>query len=220
MVSAAGEQLRQLLMRMPGDAELRRIVIENNMTWNFTSGYAPRTFTGNWRTPEEVRMVLIMAEPSTPYSGESYSEDPETWFQQAVLDQPTISVINSTKPHSSRSGWFLHQCGFDPANAQETWQKVVQFNSLWLTIDTPLGKAPEAVTDYFGRVYLSPILRFFPNATIVAAGGKAISRVHSTKIEFVEMGALSPPGCFHTKVISRQMAVAQQVKENARRASL
>ena len=55
--------LRDIVLPMATDTRLRRLAEIGGLRWDFEAGYAPLYLKGNWEQPEQVRLVLMLAEP-------------------------------------------------------------------------------------------------------------------------------------------------------------
>jgi hypothetical protein len=217
MASSEGERLKRLLLPMAEDHELKRLAEDAGFTWDFSLGFAPRWFRGDWQYPEKVRLVLLMAEPSTPNRGEFYSTDGEEWFEK-VVTRPSDGfwAINQERTFKKRLKWFVQECGFDLNDHISTWSQVVMSNTFWLTLPEKekFRRPPRELERYFLNTYLRPMLLSFTNATIVGAGDKADKRLNFIKVSHESIGALSPPGCNFPAVIARQRVIANQIRNS------
>lgn len=107
--------LRGLLIPMADDPDLRGSVERNGMISDFSRGYAPRGLTGNWKRPEAVELVLLLAEPSTPEPRERYDPDPDGWFRKAVKTAERgepFGSVDQHRPFQKRLEWLLEECGY------------------------------------------------------------------------------------------------------------
>ena len=78
-------------------------------------------------------------------------------------------------------------------------KKVILANSFWMQAHHSGCNIPANAAKEFG-VHLKKFVSAFPNAHIVAAGGKAQERCRWANILATEMGALTPPGANQHKV--------------------
>ncbi len=207
--------IRELILPMANDLTLKQLAVDGGLRWDFSEGYAPLWLRGNWREPHKVRLVLLLAEPSSPDFGESFSTDAETWFSQIALppeDCPPFGTIRQNRAFQKKFEWFLGNCGFDLSQHQNVWSEVIVTNTFWLRLPDKFQQAPQAVEDYFLQTYLRPILLQLPNAKIVGAGGKAHRRLSKSGIPFIPIGALAPPGCYQKKVVALHEEVASSLR--------
>lgn len=218
MASSAGIRLKEAILRMVREPELNRLANSAGLPWDFDKGYAPRWLTGNWEYPEAVELVIFLAEPSTPVTAESYSTDPEIWFDQAVrgrLRGEPFGTVNQNRQFQKRLEWFLAECGYDLSDHVSVWSKIVITNAFWLTLNEKFDRhAGDLIESYFNKNILRPMVLEFSNATIVSAGGKAKRRLQAAGVSFTEMGALAPPGCNFPAVRERQVAIAKRIRES------
>lgn len=165
------------------------------MRWNPEAGHVPRGFCGATGDPEEVRLVLVCAEPGDPHPGENHEAD---GTETGRLD----SVI--------RYAWDCFSNGHDQfhRNIREILNLFLsglsfneQMRRTWIT-DSVLcsarqegGSVPHCVAQECIERNLSKQLALFRNATVVALGRKAQNRLRKAGIPFVPAFAAAPPGC-------------------------
>lgn len=215
---------RDIVLPMATDAQLRRLAIDGGLRWDFESGYAPLYLKGNWEQPERVKLVLMLAEPGRPDEYESFSEDPDEWFRQAVLSPAQCKPFGTERQDrvfQQRIEWFLEECGFELGRSQDVWSQIVISNTFWLRVSGRDGNsrqdwasaAPKDAERYFIERYLDPILRCFSRADIIGAGGKAHARLAKTGVRWTRIGALAPPGCNQRRVREGQARVAAEFRK-------
>ncbi len=215
--------LRDVILPMATDTQLRQLAEEGGLRWDFEAGYAPLYLKGNWEQPERVKLVLMLAEPGRPDRNKSFSTNPNEWFRQAVLSPSQcrpFGTEHQNRQFQRRIEWFLGECGFDLRQSREIWPQIVISNTFWLRVTGRRGNdrqawasaAPKEAERYFIERYLGPLLRCFPKANIVGAGNKANSRLAKTGVRWTAIGALAPPGCNHVHVRDRQSQVAEELR--------
>ena len=216
-------RFREVVLPMATDARLRQLSTAGGLRWDFEAGYAPLYLKGNWEEPERVRLVLMLAEPGRPDDDESFSTTPDEWFRQAVLAPAQCKPFGTERQDrvfQRRIEWFLRECGFDLGQSREVWSEIIISNTFWLRVAGREGTggqawasaAPKEAETYFIKQYLGPMLRCFPTAQIVGAGGKAHARLAKSGVRWTKIGALAPPGCNLRHVRERQAEVAAELR--------
>ena len=215
--------LRDIILPMATDSRLRHLAVAGGLRWDFDAGYAPLYLKGNWEQPERVKLVLMLAEPGGPDEYESFSTNPDDWFREAVLSPAHCKPFGTERQDrvfQQRIEWFLSECGFDLSESHQVWSQIVISNTFWLRVAGRQGRdrqawassAPKEAERYFIEQYLAPMLRCFPRADIVGAGGKAHARLAKTGVQWVKIGALAPPGCNQRRVRARQAEIAAKLR--------
>ena len=159
-----------------------------SMRWSPESGHVPRGFYGALGNVSEVRLVMVLAEPSDPGGDEIHSgiDSAFSYAEQCYLGgggqghTNTMSIIGRCFP------------GLPP---QEAMRKVWITESVLCSAKTPGVKVDRACEQLCVSTYLEPQLRLFPNATVAAMGSKAYKRLKKHVPDIVECGAVFPPGC-------------------------
>lgn len=200
---------------MATDRILENLAVENGLQWKFSEGFAPLWLRGNWDNPGGVRLILLLAEPSTPDPGETFSTKPESWFRAAVRGPDTLppfGLEHQERGFQQKIEWFLQECGFDLDDHASVWSQIIVTNTFWLRLPDKFQQAPRTVEDYFIKQYLTPILHQLPNAIVIGAGGKAHRRLRKTGVSFINVGALAPPGCYQPKIMAQHKEVANKIR--------
>jgi hypothetical protein len=94
--------------------------------------------------------------------------------------------------------------------------------SFWVSL--PEGATtksiPRPVLDYWRVKYAYRLFGLFPNAVVLAAGGKAQERLRRLGIDFVGCGAVTKPGCNFKKVKDSWSRAGKTICEQLKQASV
>jgi hypothetical protein len=174
---------------MKEDQLFKSLCEKHGLPWDSAAGYEPRGYNGP--PPENVRLLVLMAEPG------------------AI----TQTEAQNLRPAISHDAWTK---GFDLNYQEHYWRKNLQklchyvwpestednmyeylgkSNTFWMSLrpgsqTSPIRREP---LDYFERKYLTRFLTLFPNAVILAAGGKAQERLRRVDAEFESCSAFTKP---------------------------
>ena len=163
------------------------------MRWNPDAGHVPRGFLGACGELSEVELILVFAEPGDPHFGERHSG------LTSAYDYAAMAFRTGKDQFHRNVRSILDAC----------WPSVpfeVQLRKVWLTESvlcsalTEGGRVGRSASSACGRRYLTAQLALFPQAFIVALGGKARDRMHSLGVYgFLPVWSVAPPGCNNPK---------------------
>jgi hypothetical protein len=161
-------------------------------TWEPDKGHIPRGFGGATGALDEVRLVLVTAEPNGPGDGESgYSGDVETFVEQTAVFTATLIRDDSLRRKGKKAPFhrnlrrILDLC----------WPNLPfeeQLKRTWVT-DAVLctakkvsrhGAIDRRVEDECVKRYLAPQIESLPRAFVIALGGKAEMRMERHGVRF------------------------------------
>jgi hypothetical protein len=159
------------------------------MRWNPSAGHVPRGFLGACGDQSEVDLILVVAEPGDPHHGESHSG-----LDSAYTYATTAFRMGKDQFHRNIRQ-ILDMCWPDIAFEQ-------QLRKFWLTESVLCsarnegGSVSRKASMACGQRYLLAQLALFPQALVVALGGKAKDRLRAIGVrDFVPVWAAAPPGC-------------------------
>lgn len=163
--------------------------------WNPTAGHLPRGFRGATGRADEVKLILVCAEPGDPYPGEGYqppSGEPRD-FLRTVYTASCRHLEHRVDQFASNIRKIL-----DFAWPGEAFDN--QMRKTWLMESVLCSAATEGASvptlvEKACRGYTLAQLALFPNARVVALGRKAQQRLRVAGVRFVAAYAASPPGC-------------------------
>jgi hypothetical protein len=164
-------------------------VCRDEMKWCPETGYVPRGFGG--ANPngslDEVRLVIVTAEPSDPVKGETYEEGPADTIIEKQLNLVDSYIRGMTPDPNSRYAdsikTILNLCFHkDDLDAQlrRTWFT----NAVKCSAQTVGGKVSREIERACAAKYLKEEIRCLPNAYVLALGGKAQDRLKRAGIRF------------------------------------
>ena len=177
-----------LQQEMLNDGEFKRLCIQAGLPWNPEAGYEPRWYNGP--APEQVRVLFLMAEPGaitrTEIPGPSINNTP--WIGDKDLKlQENYWLCNLRLLCES----FWHE----PDTIAMMDHYLGGTCSFWMSMPSgdQVKAIPKPVVSYFLDTYLRRLLSLFPNAVILAAGGKAQQRLSWINIKPIPCSAFTRP---------------------------
>lgn len=165
--------------------------------WSPERGHVPRGYLGATARAENVRLVLVFAEPGDPQPSEVYSA-----ANCGNKPDDMIKAVTETSYRCFRTGqdlfhrnvrWFLSSA-FPGLSFDQ------QLQLTWLTEGRLCSFAAETGGRKDRRCaqhYLERQLDALPNAQVVAAGGKAQDYLRKMRRRFIPCYAFAPPGANH-----------------------
>lgn len=194
---------------MARDAQLESLCDKYALPWDFAAGYEPRWYNGP--APSEVQVLLVMAEPGPITETEAQSLgvaiNHEDWIGEYDL---------SNLEHYWRAHLLTFCTHIWPQSTQDHMCRHLGGTcSFWMSL--PPGSATESVpaelVNYFSATYLKKLLALFPNATIVASGGKARDRLKKLNIDFDYCWAFTRPGCNQKKAKESWRVAGEKIRK-------
>lgn len=186
------------------------------MRWQPRVGHVPRGFCGATGSPDDVKLVLVVAEPGDPHDGEAYdpAARPEVLFESVC--RYVYGCFENGKDQFHRNvRAILNDCWPDlPFHEQlrRTWIT----ESVLYSASVECGSVPQSVRQACVDRYLARQLSVLPNAIVVAVGGKAHERMRGLPRPFPRVGSVAPPGCNQRRVRESWKAIAAAVRPAAR----
>lgn len=167
----------------------------HDMRWNPAAGHVPRGFCGATGELEDVRLVLVVAEPGDPHVGESHPADPEEALDSTYTY--AYRCFRDGKDLFHRNVRLILDLCFPGMEFDE------QMRSTWITESVLCSAAKEGgairkvVGDTCRSRYLDRQIELLPNAVVAALGSKAAARMRNRVLRqtLVEAFAAAPPGC-------------------------
>ena len=180
----------------------------SSMRWAPERGHVPRGFCGATGSPEDVRLVLVSAEPGDPHESEAHSES-------APLDSVNEYAYRCFRDGKDRFHrnirMILDMCFPELSFAG-------QLRVAWIT-DSVLcsarvegGTVPASAWRECRRRFLEPQLALFPNAVVAAVGAKARDRLVGVPGVIPAVSA-APPGCNLPGAKASWQAIADRVHD-------
>ena len=155
---------------------------KNHVVWIPSEGYIPRGYFGAEGDINEVELVLVLAEPGTPFKGESYCQSGP--LEILKVQRQSCTDISGSIFHDNLLK-ILKYCF--PGYSVELIMK-----KTWITesvlCSTPIdrganGNIPACVEKECGNRFLAKQRVIFENAFWVTVGGKPKARLASLNIK-------------------------------------
>lgn len=178
------------------------------MRWRPDAGHVPRGFSGACGNLEEVEVVIVVAEPGDPHRLEKHTG------LESAYKYAWQCFENSKDLYHRNFRYFVNLC-FPNVTFYEQMKKVWLTESVLCSAPLETGPLRSKGAEYCIERYLLPQLRLFPNAKVVAFGGKAQSRLKG-KVLFHSARALAPPGCNHKGSRESWQQVAEMIRATRR----
>lgn len=185
-----------------------------SMRWKPDVGHVPRGFCGATGNPEDVRLVLVCAEPGDPHPGEAHLGDgtPDGYLESAYSYAWTC--LESGKDLFHRNFRHLLDLCWPGQTFEQQMHKTWRTESVLCSAEVEGGKVPLEVERACAERFLRPQLSLFPGAVVVALGGKAQARLRRTGVrDFIRAFAVAPPGCNRPEARESWRKVAALVRD-------
>lgn len=163
----------KLQQEMCRDRVFRNLCETNNVPWDFTGGYEPRWYNGP--APKDVKLLFLMAEPGAITSTE------RTNLLPAVQHAEWLRGYDTSKQEHYWRANLYKLCGYIwPDETEENMCRYLGGScTFWMSLRPGEQNAnvPSELEKYFLTTYLGRFLALFPSAVLLAAGGKARTRL-------------------------------------------
>jgi hypothetical protein len=167
-----------------------------DMRWDPAASHIPRGCYGaTGQSPDEVKLVLVVAEPGDPQPGESYahcSTGEEMLAAACAIAQSCF--MNGTDQYHRNIRKILKDC-WPGTTFQEQMQRTWITESCLCSASSEGAPVGRKVTDACGTRFLREQLRLMPNAVVIALGSKAQKRLSQIGVKFISAFSAAPPGC-------------------------
>jgi hypothetical protein len=169
---------------MKSDGRFKALCERHGLPWNFAAGYEPRGYNGP--APEQTKLLVLLAEPGAITPTEARNLLP------AISHRRWVEPDNlRLQEHYWRAN-LLELCRYIwPENTEDSmYTDVGKSCTFWMSLPpgAQTSQIPREPLDYFLQTYLKRFLALFPNAILLAAGGKAHARLRRLNIEFESCG--------------------------------
>lgn len=162
------------------------------MRWEPRTGHVPRGFSGALGRLDEVSLVLITAEPGDPFTHETYPTSPPSAVLAAASEYVYAARESTTDVYHRNLRYILDGC-FPSLSFREQMTRAWVTEAVLCSAATEGGKVSRACERECRSRFLEAHLRLFPNALVVALGGKALSRLRGWP-GVLGAYAIAPPG--------------------------
>lgn len=188
-ISKSHAAIIRLQREMLSDRHFKSLCEQAGLPWDPDAGYEPRWYNGP--APEDVRLLFLMAEPGPITPTEAHSLLP------AVSHRPWTTGFDLSLQEHYWRGHLREFCSHIwPEDTEEhMYAHVGGTSTFWMSL--PHGQTtkqvPGFVVNYFLEHYLSRFLSLFPQAQLLAVGGKARDRLKKLGVEFYTCSAFNNP---------------------------
>ncbi|MGF6239768.1 hypothetical protein P3T42_001500 [Paraburkholderia sp. GAS38] len=186
----------------------------NRARWDPPAGHVPRGFCGATGAVDEVRLILVCAEPGDPHSGESHTGDATA---SGLLDSACEYAwygFSSGKDLFHRNVRKILDLCWPDADFETQMRRTWITDSVLCSAQKEGGRVSIKVERECARRFLAPQVRLFDKAVVAALGKKAERRLKIAGIEgFISAGSVAPPGCNHVGVYESWLRLAKLVRE-------
>lgn len=180
------------------------------MRWQPQDGHVPRGFAGATGSTGEVELVLLVAEPGDPRYGEAH-ESIGTAYDYAMS-----SFRTGRDPFHKNVRKILELCWTD-LSFEDQMRRTWLTESVLCSAQKSTGPVSERASLACGQRYLLSQLALFPNALLVALGGKARDRLHTLGVhDFVSAFAVGRPGCYQAGALPSWERIAIELASRRR----
>jgi hypothetical protein len=164
------------------------------MKWDPGAGQVPRAFRGAIGAVEDVRLVLVCAEPGNPYPSESYEPGAAPNEMLGAVTRFTWPHLEFPKDQFARNIRRILDMAWPSLSFEDQMRRTWLTNSVLCSAPTEGAAVAARVENECRTRYLLPQLALFPNARIVCLGGKAQRRLARAGVPFYSAWAAAPPG--------------------------
>lgn len=162
------------------------------MRWIPEQGHVPRGFCGATGSLEDVRLVLVCAEPGDPHVSEAYPEHGTPDEQFASSYEYVCNCLRDGKDVFHRNIRLIMDDCFPGLTFDEQLRYVWLTDSVKCSASREGGNIPVATARECCSRYLEREIALFPQAIIVALGRKAAKRLKAAP-NILEVAAAAPP---------------------------
>jgi len=183
------QELKDLMLR--AYLPCPNINICSEAKWKPSEGHIPRGILGATAELEDVKLVMVFAEPGHPHAIESYDAD------LSAIDLMDSAMSYIYKSYSEGTDLFHRNVRGFMSEVFPQLSFDEQLRHIWLTegrlcsVDIEAGGLRDRTC---ASKYLLAQINKFPNATVVAFGGKAQQYLRGLGTDAIGAYALSPPG--------------------------
>ena len=149
--------------------------------FNPASGHVPRGFYGALGDLSEVRLVMVLAEPTGPGIDEDHTRGIDSAFAYAGR-----CYRYGNDPGHANTRSIIQKCFLESSHwTDQAWREAMR--KVWITnsvLCTPTAAKYRDCEDYCGKEYLLRQLRLFSHAVIAAMGTRAHERIKRLRWRF------------------------------------
>lgn len=162
--------------------------------WDPASGHIPRGYLGATGRPDEVQLVMVLAEPGDPHDDERYDPVEAKDALLASFCAHSFDCFTGGRDLFHRNQReIVGQC-FPGMSLEEQLRRVWMVDAMLCSAPKEAGHVPSRVWRTCVETYLERQIALFPKAVIAAFGHKASTRLRGLD-NVLYAKALAPPGC-------------------------
>ena len=183
-------------------------------TWDPEAGHVPRGFCGAIGRAEEIRLILVCAEPGDPHPTENHASDGTSTGMLGSVSRYAWECVRSGNDRFHKNlRTILNLCWPDTDfETQMRWTWIT--DSVLCSAKREGGRFPVRIERECAKRFLVPQINLFPGAIVVALGKKAEHRMRQAGIvDFVAAGTAAPPWCNKAEVPQSWQRLAEIVHE-------
>lgn len=184
------------------------------MRWAPGEGHVPRGFFGATGSLEEVKLVLVVAEPGDPHPGESHGADPTPDGKLQSAYRYAYECCKSGRDLYHRNIRLILDLCWPGIDFDRQMRRTWITESLLCSALAEGSPVPLRVTKECRSRYLDAQLALFSAATVVALGQKAQRRLNG-RVDVLNAVAAAPPGCNRAGARESWEAVARIFRSRA-----
>ena len=169
-------------------------ICKDEMRWNPSIGNIPRGYCGARGQIEDIKLVLVFAEPGDPSRGESYSEGPPLSYINQL--EQYITFIGENSFYKSTT-YILNSCFPEfRDNIEEIMKHVWITESVLCSATRTTGPVSKSIETECAKRYLLKQYHLMRNSFWVAVGRKAERRMRRAgiRVDFVISHPSRPEG--------------------------
>jgi len=165
-----------------------------SMRWCPSQGHVPRGFCGATGRLEEIKLVLVCAEPGDPHERENHESTGLPSDQLKSAYAHAYDCFKNGKDLFHRNIRHILDMCLPNLDFDEQMKMAWITESVLCSADKECGCIPVEITRSCRELYLEKQLQLMPNAVVVALGGKAKKRLAGLP-NLLFAHAAAPPGC-------------------------
>lgn len=182
--------------------------------WNPAGRHVPRGFCGAVGEPEDVRSVLVCAEPGDPHASESDVDDRTPAGRLSSVSKYAWECFAHGKDQFHRNVRELLDLCWPTLTFEKQMRKTWITDSVLCSALKECGPVERRMERECATRYLVPQLRQFRGAIVVALGRKAQERLHRASISDAEYAySVAPPGCSQKPARASWEKIANLVRD-------
>jgi hypothetical protein len=194
-----------------------------SMIYKPNEGHIPRGFCGATGALEDVRLLLVCAEPGDPLSTENYGG---TRNPDALLKSACFYAWQCFETERDLFHWnircILNLC-FPCSSFTEQMRYAMITDAVLCSAKEEGGYVGSPIAKECAQRYLLKLIKILPNATIAALGRKARQRLFLAGLSdrsgvsdryFVPASSAAPPGCYQKRAWKSWEEIAKVVSSH------